>query len=220
MPSRSLRRSTQQLGELPRLVAVIDDNAEVCDLIHSLLSSVGLDVETFGSTREFMGHADPRSTSCLVLDVRLPGKNGLDFFDELRGAGLPVPVVFISGYGDIPMAVRAIKGGAVEFLPKPFGAQELLDAVQRGVEQDHERRNREAPAIEFRTRLATLTPRERQVMAQVVSGRPNKRIAEELGISAVTVKAHRRQVMSKMGAATLADLVRMSISVRVGGAPT
>jgi FixJ family two-component response regulator len=194
---------------------VIDDNPELCQVIESLLDSVGLRVETFGATREFMGRADVQAVNCLVLDVRLPGKNGLDFFDELRRADLAVPVVFISGFGDIPMAVRAIKRGAVEFLPKPFAAQDLLDAVQRGVEQDRERRVREASAGEFRRRMATLTLRERQVMADVIRGLPNREIARALGISEVTVKAHRRQVMSKMGAPTFADLVRMSVSLSV-----
>jgi FixJ family two-component response regulator len=216
MSSRSLQGPSQHLGDLPKFVAVIDDNPAVCEVIQTLLSTVGLKVETFGSAREFMGQIDPRSTSCLVLDVRLPGKNGLDFFDDLREAGMPVPVVFITGHGDIPMAVRAMKGGAVAFLPKPFGAQDLVDAVQRGIEQDRERRDREAPAQEFRTRIARLTARECEVMARVVRGLPNKEIGQMLGISEVTVKAHRRQVMSKMGAATLADLVRMSICGRIG----
>jgi FixJ family two-component response regulator len=211
MPSRSPPRSISQPAEAPGRVAVIDDTPEVCELISDLLSTVGLRVETFGSTQAFMGQADPDAMSCLVIDVRLPGKNGLEFFEELKRGQIRVPVVFISGYGDIPMAVRAMKGGAVEFLSKPFGAQDLLDAVQRGVEQDRRRRDREAPAKVLRDRMALLTGRERQVLAQVVCGAPNKEIAQALRISEVTVKAHRRQVMSKMGAATFADLVRMSV---------
>jgi FixJ family two-component response regulator len=194
----------------PKVVAVVDDDPAVREIITSLLPSVGLRVEAFASTQEFLAKMDPASTNCLVLDVRLPGKNGLDFQDELRRAHVPVPVVFITGYGDIPMTVRAMKGGAVEFLPKPFGGQELLDAVHRAIEQDSRRRDRQQRTMEARARMATLTPRERQIMAQVVRGLRNKVIANALGISEVTVKAHRRQVMVKMGAASLADLVWMS----------
>jgi FixJ family two-component response regulator len=199
---------------LSNVVAVVDDDPAVCEFIQGLLPSVGLRVEAFSSAQEFLDQMDPNSTSCLVLDVRLPGKNGLDFHDDLRRAHIPVPVVFISGYGDIPMTVRAMRGGAVEFLSKPFGGQELLDAVQRGVELDRQRRHRQAPAKALRARIAGLTPRERQVMALVVSGLRNKVIAQALGISEVTVKAHRRQVMLKMGAATFADLVRMNVWLR------
>jgi RNA polymerase sigma factor (sigma-70 family) len=212
MPSRNLPRSTPPSGE-PNLVAVIDDNPAICEVIESLLSSVGLQVQTFGSTREFTARLDPNALSCLVLDVRLPGKNGLEFYDDLRRAHVAVPVVFISGHGDIPMAVRAMRHGAVEFLGKPFGGQELLDAVQRGVEQSRQRRDREASARALSARLARLTPRERQVMAEVVGGLTNREIAQALGISEVTVKAHRHQVMAKMKAATFADLVRMSVSL-------
>jgi FixJ family two-component response regulator len=222
MPSRSPLWSIARAHEAPALVAVIDDNPDVCDLIRDLLSTVGLQVDTFGSTQAFMGEADPGAMSCLVIDVRLPGKNGLEFFEELKRAQVRVPVVFISGYGDIPMAVRAMKGGAVEFLCKPFAAQDLLDAVQRGIEQDRRRRDHEAPAQALRARMVMLTRRERQVMAQVVSGAPNKEIAQALRISEVTVKAHRRQVMSKMAAATFADLVRMSVLLGLderGGQP-
>ena len=199
---------------LPELVAVVDDDPGVREVIQELLPSVGLRVEAFGSAQEFMAKMDPGSTSCLVLDVRLPGKNGLDFHDELRRADIPVPVVFISGYGDIPMTVRAMKGGAVEFLSKPFGHQELLDAVQRGVEQDRQRRDRQRRVEALRARTARLTSREREVMYQVVRGLRNKEIASMLGISEVTVKAHRRQVMLKMGATTLVDLVRMTTRLR------
>ena len=184
------------------------------DALQDLLASVGLNVEAFASAQEYLAHMDPESTACLVLDVRLPGKNGLDFHDELRRADIPLPVVFISGYADVRMSVRAMKAGAVEFLPKPFREQELLDAIQLGIVQSRELRERKKAATALEARWTTLTARQREVMACVVKGLRNKAIAADLGVSEVTVKAHRRQVMLKMGAGTLPELVRMSDALR------
>jgi FixJ family two-component response regulator len=197
------------------VVAVVDDDPGVRGFIQDLLESVGLFVKTFASTQQLMDGLDPASISCLVLDVRLPGKNGLEFHVELQRAGIATPVVFITGYGDIAMGVRAMKSGAVEFLAKPFGDQDLLDAVQRGVEEHRRRRAFLESQSTARARFETLTSREREVMAEVVRGRRNKAIAQALGISVVTVKAHRRQVMLKMQAETIADLIRAAYIVQL-----
>jgi FixJ family two-component response regulator len=197
-------------GAAPSLVVIVDDDPFVREAVKSLLLSVGLEVNAFATARDCLTCIDPQNTSCIVLDVRLPDMNGLDFHDELRRAHIPVPVVFISGYADVGMSVRAMKAGAVEFLPKPFREQDLLDAVQRGIEESRKWREKESAVAAIRTRLARLTAREREVMIRVVRGLRNKAIAVELGISEVTVKTHRGQVMLKMGARTLPDLVRMS----------
>lgn len=197
-------------GAEPDLVVIVDDDPFVCEAVKHLLLSVGLDVNTFATARDCLTCMDPQNTSCLVLDVRLPDMSGLDFHDELRRANIPVPVVFISGYADVGMSVRAMKAGAVEFLPKPFRDQDLLDAVQRGIEESRKWREKETAVAAIKARWATLTAREREVMVRVVRGLRNKTIAMELGISEVTVKTHRGQVMLKMGARTLPDLVRMS----------
>jgi FixJ family two-component response regulator len=194
-------------------VVIVDDDSCVRESVKSLLLSVGLEVNAFATARDCLTRIDPQNTSCIVLDVRLPDMSGLDFHDELRRAKIPVPVVFISGYADVGMSVRAMKAGAVEFLPKPFREQDLLDAVQRGIEESRKWREKESAVSAVRTRLATLTARERDVMVRVVRGLRNKAIAVELGISEVTVKTHRGKVMLKMGARTLPDLVRMSDSV-------
>jgi FixJ family two-component response regulator len=192
------------------VVVIVDDDPFVREAVKGLLLSVGLEVAAFATASECLACLDRQSPSCLVLDVRLPGKNGLDFHDDLRRANIPVPVVFITGYADVRMSVRAMKAGAVEFLPKPFRDQELLDAIQRGIEQDQERREKGQAIAALQARWATLTAREREVMAGVTRGLRNKSIAIELGISEVTVKSHRGQVMLKMAACTLPDLVRMS----------
>jgi FixJ family two-component response regulator len=192
------------------VVVVLDDDPSVRDALENLLGSVGLAVVAFATASECLAYLDRQNASCLVLDIRLPGKNGLDFHDELKRANIPVPVVFISGYADVRMSVRAMKAGAVEFLSKPFRDQELLDAIQRGIEQNRDRLEREDTLAALQARWATLTAREREVMAGVTIGLRNKAIAMALGISEVTVKTHRGQVMRKMGAATLPDLVRMS----------
>jgi FixJ family two-component response regulator len=200
-------------GAGPSLVIIVDDDPCVREAVKRLLLSVGLEVNAFATARDCLTCIDPQNTSCIVLDVRLPDMSGLDFHDELRRANSPVPVVFISGYADVGMSVRAMKAGAVEFLPKPFREQDLLDAVQRGIEESRKWREKESAVSAVRTRLATLTARERDVMVRVVRGLRNKAIAVELGISEVTVKTHRGKVMLKMGARTLPDLVRMSDSV-------
>lgn len=191
-------------------VVVVDDDVYVREALLGLLGSVGLKVEAFASAQECLAGMDRENTACLVLDVRLPGKSGLDLHDELKSADIPVPVVFISGYNDIRMSVRAMKAGAVEFLLKPFNEQELLDAIQLGISQNRKVRESMKALAGLRSRWSTLTIREREVMARVVKGLRNKAVAASLGVSEVTVKAHRRKVMLKMGARTLPDLVRMS----------
>lgn len=197
-------------GTEPSLVVIVDDDPFVREAVKGLLLSVGLEANAFATARDCLTCMDPQNTSCLVLDVRLPDMSGLDFHDELRRANIPVPVVFISGYADVGMSVRAMKAGAIEFLPKPFRDQDLLDAVQRGIEESRKWREKETAAAAVKARWATLTAREREVMVRVVRGLRNKAIAVELSISEVTVKTHRGQVMLKMSARTLPDLVRMS----------
>jgi FixJ family two-component response regulator len=191
-------------------VVIVDDDPGVREAVQGLLLSVGLQANAFATAHDCLAYMDSHHTSCLVLDVRLPGINGLDFHDELKRAEIPVPVVFISGYADVGMSVRAMKAGAVEFLSKPFRDQDLLDAIQRGIEQCRKLREKQGATADIKARWTTLTVREREVMARVVRGLRNKAIAVELAISEVTVKAHRGQVMLKMGARSLPDLVRMS----------
>lgn len=209
-PRTPLTDQTQPEAAETNVVVIVDDDHFVREAVVGLLLSVGLEVNAFATAHDCLACMDPQNTSCLVLDVRLPDMSGLDFHDELRRANIPVPVVFISGYADVGMSVRAMKAGAVEFLPKPFRDQDLLDAIQRGIEQSRKRREKETAVAVIKTRLATLTAREREVMVRVVRGLRNKAIAVELGISEVTVKTHRGQVMLKTGARTLPDLVRMS----------
>jgi FixJ family two-component response regulator len=182
----------------------------VRDAVSALLRSVGLEVRAFGSTRDFLDADRPDVPSCLVLDVRLPGLTGLDFQGELARMDIVCPIIFISGHGDIPMTARAFKAGAIEFLTKPFRDQDLLDAVQLGIEKDRVRRLDGAAVAELRERFDHLTNREREVMALVVTGRMNKQIAADIDLSEITVKVHRGNVMHKMGAKSLAELVRMA----------
>jgi FixJ family two-component response regulator len=196
-------------------VFVVDDDAAVRQSLRNLLRSVGLEVEVFGSAPEFLASKIPDVPSCLVLDVRLPDMSGLDFQAELARARIMIPIVFITGHGDIPMTVRAMKGGAVEFLPKPFREQDLLDAVQAGLERDRARRESENAVSKLRSDFDSLTAREQQVIALVTSGLMNKQIAGEIGVSEITVKVHRSNVMRKMGAKSLADLVRMADALGV-----
>jgi FixJ family two-component response regulator len=198
------------MGEVPAVVFVIDDDPSMRASLEDLVGSVGLEVRSFASPQEFLESKQPDTASCLVLDVRLPGMSGLTFQKELAKAGVAVPVIFITGHGDIPMSVRAMKAGAVEFLTKPFHDQELLDAIHAAIERDKERRRGAMLVAELQERYATLTERERQIMTLVVIGRANKRIAAELSVSEMTVKVHRGQVMRKMQAGSLPELVRMA----------
>ena len=198
------------MSEDKPIVFVVDDSPSVRDALDSLIRSVHLNVRSFGSTEEFLLFKRPDAPGCIVLDVRLPGLSGLDFHREMAKSNVDLPVIFITGHGDVPMSVRAIKAGAIEFLPKPFRDQDLLDAINLGIERDRSRRQASAIVAMLREHFASLTARERQVMLQVASGRPNKQIAGELKLSDVTVKVHRRHVMQKMKAKSLADLVRMA----------
>ena len=191
-------------------VFVVDDDEAIRDALKSLISSVGLDVETFASAREFLESRVSDIPGCLVLDVRLPGLSGLDLQSELANANIHTPIIFITGHGDIPMTVRAMKAGAVEFLTKPFREQDLLDAIQQALERDRAARELRVETAELRARYDSLTPRESEVMRIVITGLLNKQIAGELGTSEITIKLHRARVMQKMQADSLADLVRMA----------
>jgi len=197
------------MTETSPIVFVVDDDPSVGRAIKRLVESVGLQVAHFGSAQEFLRSTRPDAPSCLVLDVRLPGISGLDFQHQLAGAGIHIPVIFVTAHGDIPMTVRAMKAGAVEFLTTPFRNQDLLDAVQIGLERDRARRQKAAGIATLRDRYESLSAREREVVAMVVSGLLNKQIAAEIGTTENTVKAHRSRAMEKMQAESLADLVKM-----------
>jgi FixJ family two-component response regulator len=197
-------------------VIVIDDDAAIREALEALLDSVGIEAILYGSPAEFLAVGRPEGPACLILDVRLPGQGGLEFQRTLGVAGVRLPIIFITGHGDIPMSVQAMKGGAMEFLTKPFRDQDLLDAINAGLERDRVERTRVAAVQRLRERHATLTVREREVMAQVVAGRLNKQIAGDLGLSEITVKVHRAAVMRKMEAGSLAELVVMSQTLTTG----
>lgn len=192
------------------LVHIVDDDESLRFALDSLFRSIGLETKTYGSAREFLDAKRDDRPGCLVLDIRLPGISGLEFQEQLSGHGVHLPAVMITGHGDIPMSVRAMKAGAVDFLPKPFRDQDMLDAVTAAIERDRKRRASDSDTAQVRDRFATLSPREQQVMMLVTTGKMNKQVAGDLGLSEITVKIHRGAAMRKMGARTLADLVRMA----------
>jgi FixJ family two-component response regulator len=197
-------------GESNSIVFIVDDEADVRDGLKALFESVGLRVMTFASTLEFLRHQHQDEPSCLILDVRLPGLSGLDFQAELINARIGIPIIFITGHGDIPMTVKAMKAGAVEFLTKPVREQDILDAVRIAVERDRARRAEELRTHDLRVRYEALSAREKEIMALVTAGMMNKQAAAKIGISEITVKVHRHNVMKKLGAKSLAELVRIA----------
>jgi FixJ family two-component response regulator len=204
------KSSHEPVSATEPIVFVVEDDPSIRRALTNLFQSVGLEVEVFGSASEMLQGKLPNVASCLVLDVRLPGLSGLDFQTELARANIQIPIIFMTGHGDIPMSVRAMKGGAVDFLTKPFRDQDMLDAVAAAIERDRERRKEQKILSELRSRFASLTPREQQLLALVTSGLMNKQIAAEIGLAEITVKIHRGSIMKKMSAKSLADLVRMA----------
>ncbi|HWX07730.1 MAG TPA: response regulator transcription factor [Bradyrhizobium sp.] len=204
------KSSPQPAGAREPLIFIVEDDELMRRALSNLFQSVGLEVEMFGSAAEMLQTKLPDVASCLVLDVRLPGLSGLDFQAELARANIHIPIIFMTGHGDIPMTVRAMKGGAVDFLTKPFRDQDMLDAVTVAIERDRKRREAERVVARLQAVFETLTGRERDVMALVASGLMNKQVAGELGLAEITVKIYRGQIMKKMGARSLADLVRMA----------
>ena len=197
------------------LIYVIDDDESLRSALDSLLRSIGLQTRVFGSVREFLDARPPDALGCIVLDVRLPGMSGLDLQTQLADLHIHLPVILMTGHGDIPMSVRAMKAGAVDFLPKPFRDQDMIDAVSTAIERDRRRRAADDEAARLRERFATLSPREQEVMTRVTAGKMYKQVAGDLGLSIITVKIHRGSAMRKMGARTLADLVRMAEALKL-----
>src|SRR4051812_45061737 len=204
-------------ADAKQLVFVIDDDADVREGLEALLQSVSLPCEVFSSTREFLNRKPSHTVSCLILDVRLPGPSGLDFQAELASAQIEIPIIFITGHGDIPMTVRAMRAGAVEFLTKPVREQDLLDAVSVALERDRIRRERDGKLQVLKERYASLSDREREVLALVTTGLLNKQMAAQMKLSEVTVKVHRHNLMKKLGAKSVPDLVKMAQDLRAGG---
>ncbi|MBR1162004.1 response regulator transcription factor [Bradyrhizobium elkanii] len=200
------------------IVFVVDDDASVRDALSNLFRSVGLRTAAFGSAHEFLHRKPPDVPSCLILDIRLPRVSGLDFQAELAKVGIHIPIIFMTGHGDIPMTVRAMKAGAVDFLTKPFRDQDMLDAVTTAIERDRNRRDEAKVLANLRAAFATLTPRERQIMSLVTAGLMNKQVAAEIGVAEITVKIHRGHIMRKMAAKSLPDLVRMAQMLGIGQA--
>jgi FixJ family two-component response regulator len=196
-------------------VLVIDDDADLRASIGRILRSLGLDAQLFGSISDFLKSHPPDGPTCLVLDVRLPGQSGLDFQRELAAANRELPIIFITGHGDIPMSVQAMKGGAIEFLTKPFRDQDLIDAIQLGLARDRARRENEEALAALRERFGSLSPREREIVVQVARGRLNKQIAGDIGIAEGTVKVHRSRAMQKMKARSLPELSRMAVKLKL-----
>jgi FixJ family two-component response regulator len=203
------------MTEVPATTIVIDDDPAIREALGSLLRSVGFDVKLLASVDDFLKSGRPNGPTCLVLDVRLPGQSGLEFQRELSRRNIQLPIVFITGHGDIPMSVQAMKGGAIEFLTKPFREQDLLDAVHVGLARDRAWIENEKALAKLRANFDSLTPREREVMAMVVIGRLNKQIAADLGVSEITVKVHRSQVMQKMGTRSLPELALMADKLKL-----
>ncbi len=214
-PRRPASDASSAADATDSIVLIVEDDQQFSDALRRLFRSVGLAVEVFGSAAELMQSRLPDVPSCLILDVRLPGLSGLDIQAELAKEGIRVPIIFMTGHGDVPMSVRAMKAGAADFLTKPFREQDMLDAVAAAIKRDRKRREDEKSLLELQSRYKSLTPREREVMALVVAGLMNKQIAGEIGLSEITVKIHRGHVMKKMAAPSLADLVRMAEALEI-----
>jgi FixJ family two-component response regulator len=210
----------EAMPESDPLVSVIDDDTALRESVGRLLRSVGLEARLFASVPDFLKSARPNGPTCLVLDIRLPGSSGLDLQRELAAADIPIPIIFVTGHGDIPMSVQAMKGGAIEFLTKPFRDQDLIDAIYFGLARDRARRENEKSVVALRARFEALTPREREVMIEVVQGRLSKQIAYDLGISEVTVKVHRSHLMRKMSVHSLPELGRVADKLKLASEKT